>query len=134
MTEYAKFKNFIGSAADANDLSVSALSESVRTIGNALKKGKHVGRVGLRVTDKRKVRHYCADLLGGECKVSETRAENATFAIACTKETWAKIATGELSPVDAFYQGQMEVEGDLAFGKRLYAIAASKRGTINFDA
>ena len=133
MSEYANLKNLLQGAASADNLSVSALSDSVQALGDAIKKGRHVGRFGLRVTDKSKVRHYCVDLLGGECKVSETHAEDATFAIACTKETWAKVAGGELSAVDAFYQGQMEVEGDLAFAKRLYANAASKRGTTDLE-
>ncbi len=134
MPEYAKLKNLLQGATSTDGVSVSALSGSVHALGDAIKRGKHVGRFGLRVTDKNKVRDYCMDLLGGECKVSETHAEDATFAIACTKDTWAKIAAGELSPVDAFYQGQMEVEGDLAFGKRLYANAASKRGATDFNA
>jgi len=134
MTQYAKLRNFIGSSADVRNLPVAALRESVQTLGAAMKRGKHVGRVGLRVTDARRVRHYCIDILGGECTVKEVNAEGAKFAIACTKDTWAQIAVGELSPVDAFYQGRMEVEGDLAFGKRLYANAASRRGNTDFDA
>ena len=131
MSEYAKLKTFLKSTGKGGDVTVAALRESVHALGDSVKRGRQVGRLALRVTDNRRVRHFCLDLVGGECRVSEARVDDPTFAISCTKETWAQVAGGKISPVDAFYQGMLEVEGDLSFGKRLYANAASKRGSTD---
>ena len=40
----------------------------------------------------------------------------------------AEIAKGDLSPVDAYLAGRLEVHGDLDFGKRLFARLAAKTG------
>jgi putative sterol carrier protein len=132
MKKYAKIKRLFKTSVSANRVGASQVDESMKALSHLLKRGKEIGRFQIKISDKRKVSHYCLDLLSGECRLGKTTMSDTHFAVATSKETWAEIAAGDLSPVDAFLTGRMEVEGDLSFGKRLYAKAASKPGSIEF--
>jgi putative sterol carrier protein len=60
--------------------------------------------------------------------VAEGSADERNLEVVVSEETWVEMANGDLSPVDAYLAGRMEVTGDLEFAKRQYAKAMS-RGT-----
>ena len=66
---------------------------------------------------------YTLSMKGGQAEVTkeETRAD---LTVRTDKATWVEMATGRLSPVEAFLMGKMELHGDIGLGKRLYALAA----------
>jgi putative sterol carrier protein len=45
-------------------------------------------------------------------------------------ETWVELANGDLSPVDAYLAGRLELTGDVEFAKRQYA-KVKARGMID---
>jgi len=68
------------------------------------------------------------DMRSGKSAVSKEAAGKAHFAIKASRATLAEMAKGDLSPVDAYLAGRLEVHGDLDFGMRLFARLAARGG------
>ncbi|MGQ0569590.1 MAG: SCP2 sterol-binding domain-containing protein [Armatimonadota bacterium] len=133
MKRYARlnplFKNpsTVKSVRDLNlDQSMDAL---VRRLGGARESGSAEVYIvgGLRETA------YRLEFVGGKGTVSKVNAGAADFAVRASAETWMEMAKGDLSPIDAFLTGRLEVHGDLGFGKRLFAKAASRGGERDLE-
>jgi putative sterol carrier protein len=131
---YAKLKKIIDIACEIENIQQNDLDKSIDSLAKnlAVATGKDVGRLGINIYDEGHVFYYCLELIGDECRVTKQREEDLRFEINVTKETWAKIAMGELAPMDAFLMGQMALSGDPVFGRRLYAKLAATGGRKNF--
>lgn len=105
---------------------VAAITESMESGAKLLKRGKDVGRLEVRLIGSQGSRSYTFDILGGNCRVAEGSSEERNLEVVVSEETWVEMANGDLSPVDAYLAGRMEVTGDLEFAKRQYAKAMSR--------
>lgn len=134
MAAYARLAKLIDQPIDLSAVTIKDLEPSIHAVGQALVKGRGVGagRAGISIYEGNRASHYCLDLMGTECKVSNQPAEDARFSISVAKETWAEIASGTLAPMEAFLTGRMAVSGDIDFARRLYAKLATKRGRTDF--
>ena len=128
MSEYPKLKRLFPRKVDAAEVRASDLAASVESGAKLLKRGKDVGQVELRVVGAKASRSYTVDVLGGDTKVTQGAADEPDLLLVVPEETWVEIANGDLSPVDAYLTGRMEVAGNLDFAKRQYAKAMSGRG------
>ena len=84
------------------------------------------------IIDEKETAPFRLDLTGGKATVAKGSTGKADFAIKGSRETMAEIAKGDLSPVDAYLAGRLEVHGDLDFGRRLFAKLAAKTGETEF--
>jgi putative sterol carrier protein len=63
---------------------------------------------------------------GASCR--EEAADAADLEIVVGEGTWWEIASGRLSPVDAFSRGELRILGDTALATRLYKALAAPEG------
>lgn len=129
MSEYPKLKKLFPRRIDAGEVRVSDLGESVESGAKLLRRGKDVGQLELRLVGAKGSRSFTVDVLAGDSRVTQGAADQPDLQVVVSEETWVEIANGDLSPVDAYLTGRMEVAGDLDFAKRQYTKAMSPRDT-----
>lgn len=126
MSSYAKLRPILKPAG--KKVSTAALTRSVKSLAGVLEKGREVGRLRLRILDGRRSHSYAIDLMRGKSSVATGVEGSSDLEIACRKDAYVEMVSGELSPADAFLTGRLEVHGNLGFAKRMYARAA--RGSL----
>ena len=127
MAGFAKLNPLIedGSYKEFTDKHVD---EVLSNLAKRLAPGRDEGRFNIDILDGDRRRSYSVQLKDRNCSVATQAVGKADFEIVLSKETFVEVATGNLSPVDAFLTGRMEVRGDLNFGKRLFARTAARHG------
>ena len=115
MEPFRKFEPLIeGSSED--------LEAAARKIGDKLAKSSEKGDLQASIYDEEgKTTHYVLKVANGKAQLQTSKIAKPDFEIVTNKETVLQIAKGRLSPLTAFYQGQMRIRGDLELGKRLLA-------------
>jgi putative sterol carrier protein len=126
MSEFPSVKRLFPRKLTAAEVSSSDIAASMEAGARLLKRGKDVGRLEVRLIGKRGSNSYTFDVLGGECRMSKGSPAESDFEVVVSEETWVEIANGDLSPVDAYLTGRMELSGDLEFAKRQYAKAMAR--------
>jgi putative sterol carrier protein len=121
MSEFPGVKRLFPRKLTAAEVRSSDIAASMEAGASLLKRGKDVGRLEVRLIGKRGSNSYTFDVLGGECRMSKGSPAESDFEVVVSEETWVEIANGDLSPVDAYLTGRMELSGDLEFAKRQYA-------------
>jgi len=130
MSNYPRLKRLLAAKMSTKEASAADVSASMESAAKLLKKGNDAGTLELRVLGGRADRSFTFDVLPGDCHVKETGSESPSLRVVLTDTTWAEIASGDLSPVDAYLSGRLEVAGDLGFAKRQYAKLIS-RGDVS---
>ncbi len=87
------------------------------------------GRIQFRILG-RKSEHWVLELYGGRSAFRRATVKNPDFELLTRKETWNAIASGRLSPADAFLQGKMRVRGNVELGQRLFERLAGSVGDL----
>jgi putative sterol carrier protein len=126
MSDYPRLKRLLAAKMTVEDMSPADVSTSMESAAQLLKRGNDVGALEVRLLGGRADRSFTFSLLPGECRVKETGADSPSLRVVLTDATWAEIASGDLSPVDAYLSGRLEVAGDLGFAKRQYAKLMSR--------
>jgi putative sterol carrier protein len=129
MDEFPKLKRLFPRKVAAGEVGATDIAQSMESGAKLLKRGKDIGRLEVRLLGARGSRSFTFDVLSGDCRVAEGSSEERDLEVVVSEETWVEIANGDLSPVDAYLAGRMEVTGDLEFAKRQYAKAMS-RGAV----
>jgi putative sterol carrier protein len=124
--EYPKLRRLFPRKVTTAAIKPADFDQPMQSAAQLLKRGKDVGRLGVRLLNSRGSRAYTFDVLGGDCRVTQGVAEDLDLEVVVDEDTWREIANGDLSPVDAFLAGKMEISGNMEFGKRQYAKAASR--------
>jgi putative sterol carrier protein len=126
MKQYAKLTPLVKNPAALKTARDLDADEAMRTLARRLSQVGMEGSFDVYVLDGGKGSAYRLGLAGGRAAPVRQVTGRPTFAIRASRETLAAVAKGELSPVDAYLLGKMEVHGDLEFGKRLYAALSAK--------
>jgi putative sterol carrier protein len=126
MSEFPRVKRLFPRKVQAAEVSASDIAQSIESGAKLLKRGKDVGRLEVRLIGKSGSRSYTVDVLGGDSRVTQGTSDERDLEIVVSDETWVDIANGDLSPVEAYLTGRMEITGDLGFAKRQYAKAMSR--------
>jgi putative sterol carrier protein len=129
MAHYPSIKRLFPRKLEASEASASDFDESMQAGAKLLGRGKDVGRLQVRLLGERGSRYYTFEVLGGECRVTKARSDDVDFELVVSSETWVELANGDLSPVDAYLAGRLELTGDVEFAKRQYA-KVKARGTL----
>lgn len=131
MKQFAKLTPLIknpGAVKTPKDLN---LDEATKSLAKNLESAREKGNFEVHITDESE-EPLRLDLTGDKPAIARGTTGKADFAIKGSRATLADIAKGDLSPVDAYLAGQLEVHGDLDFGKRLFARLAAKSGEKEF--
>jgi putative sterol carrier protein len=126
MSEFPSVKRLFPRKLTAAEVSASDIAASMEAGARLLKRGKDVGRLEVQLIGKRGSNSYTFDVLGGECRMSKGSPADSDFKVVVSEDTWVEIANGDLSPVDAYLSGRMQLSGDLEFAKRQYAKAMAR--------
>ncbi len=130
MTEFPTLKRLFPDKVAKGKATKKDISAAVEAAAELLKRGKDVGNVELRVVGSKGRRSFTLDVRDGECLVEEAGSEARDLRVAASEDTWVEIANGDLSPVDAYLTGRLELAGNLGFAKRQFAKLMS-RGDID---
>jgi putative sterol carrier protein len=130
MSDYPRLKRLFAAKMTVEEVSPADVSTSMESAAQLLKRGNDVGALELRLLGGKADRSFTFSVLPGDCRVKETGTESPSLRVVLTDATWAEIASGDLSPVDAYLSGRLEVAGDLGFAKRQYAKLMS-RGDVS---
>ena len=132
MKQFAKLNPLVknpGAVKTPKDLN---LDEAAKALAKTFESAREKGNFEVHITDEAEATPVRLDLTGDKPVVGKGATGKADFAVKGSRATLAEIAKGDLSPVDAYLAGQLEVHGDLDFGKRLFARLAAKSGEKEF--
>jgi putative sterol carrier protein len=65
------------------------------------------------------VRHWSVSRTASGSTVSEREHKSPTLEILTSTQTWTEIASGKLTPLEAFVRGRLRVRGDIALARLL---------------
>jgi putative sterol carrier protein len=128
MKRYAKLVPLVRNPAAVKSLRDLNLDEAGKALAKSLDQGRDEGSFEVHMVDDKTGAPWRLDMRGGKSAVSKEAAGKAHFAIKASRATLAEMAKGDLSPVDAYLAGRLEVHGDLDFGMRLFARLAARGG------
>jgi putative sterol carrier protein len=128
MTEYPKVKRLFSRKLAPADVGPAEIALSMESAARLLKRGKDVGRLEVRLLGKQGSSSYTFDVLAGDCRVTKGSSGDQDFEIVVSEATWVEIANGDLSPVDAYLTGRMQLSGNLEFAKRQFAKGIARGG------
>lgn len=113
-----KIKPVIGPTKGA--ITAKTITDANASFATAAKGAAQSGRFAVRFHDAGGETH-CFDFNKGNCKAAAGKWEAFDTGIVTDKGSWLKILSGEISPLEAFYQGKFELHGAHMLGKRLLA-------------
>jgi putative sterol carrier protein len=129
---YAKLVPLVKNPAGVKDPKDLDLDEVAKFVAKSFEQSRDQGSFEYYVLDDSQAMPFRLELRGGKPVISKEATGKANFALRASRATAAELAKGELSPVDAYLSGKLEVLGDLDFAKRLYARLAAKNGETEF--
>jgi len=132
MKQFAKLNPLVKNPVAVKTPKDFNLDEAAKTLVKSLESARDKGSFEVHVTDESESTPVRLDLTGDKPVIAKGTTGKTDFAIKGSRATLAEIAKGDLSPVDAYLSGQLEVHGDLNFGKRLFARLATKAGEKEF--
>lgn len=132
MKTYAKLNPLVREPAVVKTPSDLDLDQAAETLARSLEGMRDSGTFEYHVIEEKQAAPYRFELKGGKAAVTRETTGRADFALKANRATVTALAKGELSPVDAYLSGRMEVHGSLDFGKRLFAKLAAKTGETEF--
>jgi putative sterol carrier protein len=132
MKQFAKLNPLVKDPGAVKTPKDFKLEEAAKSLVKGLETAREKGNFEIHVTDESESTPVRLDLTGDKPALAKSATGKADFAIKGSRATLAEIAKGDLSPVDAYLAGQLEVHGDLDFGKRLFARLAAKAGEKEF--
>ena len=71
--------------------------------------------------------NWTAAITGGSLSVSQGVAPEPTMTLNCTDADLLSMVNGELSPVSAFMQGKVKIEGNMALALKLQGLLAAEQ-------
>jgi putative sterol carrier protein len=89
------------------------------------------GKVQFSILDGDNWKQMGIQLESSGAKVQKEPLKKPDLEILTRKETWEQIASGALSPVDAFVNGKMRVRGNYKLGPRIIKHLAVTPGRID---
>lgn len=130
--QYAKLVPLVKNPAAVKTPKDLDLDEVVKAVAKGFEQSRDQGSFEYYVLENNATAPFRIELKGGKPTIVKEATGKANFSLRATRATAAEIAKGDLSPVDAYLAGRMEVLGDLAFAKRLFARLAAKDGEKEF--
>ena len=131
MKQFAKIVPLVKNPTNLKTPKDVDFTEAAKALAKSFEQGREQGSFEVHVVDDNET-PLRMEFKGGKPALSRETTGKADFSIKANRATLAEIAKGDLSPVDAYLAGRVEVHGDLDFGKRLFARLAAKTGDTDF--
>lgn len=119
--------------AALKDLTAGGTAELASTFTNLasmLEDGGFDVAIEYRIGDGEHYQAYSVRVAGGKSAVSEGVLPDAQLRVFMAESTWRDIASGALSPAEAFCDGKVRVQGDTKLGVRMLKHLAGTPGRI----
>jgi putative sterol carrier protein len=104
------------------------VGDALREMASLASKSAERGRIQLRLVRGEQSSVWTIELGGRAGKVTERASGKPNLELVTRDETWAQIAEGALSPLEAFLTGNLRIRGDAELGKRLVRHLAGDDG------
>ena len=130
--QYAKLVPLVQNPSAVKTPKDLDLDEVAKAVAKSFEQSRDLGSFEYYVLEDNATTPFRLELTGGKPVIGREATGKANFAVRASRATVAEIAKGDLSPVDAYLAGRMEVHGDLEFAKRLFARLAAKTGEKEF--
>ena len=130
--QYAKLVPLVKNPAGVKTPKDLDLDEVAKSVAKGFEQSRDLGSFEYSILDGNETMPFRLEVKGGKPVIGKEATGRANFAVRASRATAAEIAKGDLSPVDAYLAGKLEVHGDLAFGRRLFARLAAKTGEKEF--
>lgn len=88
-------------------------------IGERLSKSKRSALVRVTLGEGEGARAWSLALQGGKCDVSKGAEGRPDLEILTSEEVWSEIASGAVTPLEAFGSGRVRVRGDIELARVL---------------
>ena len=72
--------------------------------------------------------NWTASIVGGQLTVSEGVAAEPTMSLTCADSDLLSMVNGDLSPVSAFMQGKVKIDGNMTLALKLQGLLAAEQG------
>lgn len=95
----------------------TAIETSFKRIAKALDKSKRRGAIQFTINNGRQTRQWCLTMTPDGCHEAQRPAQSPDLEILTDSETWATIAEGKVTPLEAFGQGKVRVRGDVELAR-----------------
>jgi hypothetical protein len=106
------------------------LEAVAQKVGEKLARSSETGDVQCCIYEEGKKTYYGLKLGEGKAQLRTSEIAQPRFEIITRKETALRMAEGTLSPLAAFYDGQMRIRGDIELGKRLLTHLGNPKGRM----
>jgi putative sterol carrier protein len=125
MRYYPKIKKLLRrTAADVDGV--------LQELTNALERSKDKGIFRITIVDDRQTKSHDLVYGSGKCRVRKAGKGRPNFEVRTDLETFYGMAEGQLSPIEAYYNGKMQIRGKLAYGRTILELIAAP-GEPQFD-
>ena len=108
----APFPNLLG--RDPKDLAAG-----FKRMADLLGKSRRSALIRFTIGEGKAPRSWCLALTPEKCNVSEEKVERTDLEVLTSKKVWSQVASGKLSPLEAFGQGKLRVRGDIGIARLL---------------
>ncbi|HVI43745.1 MAG TPA: SCP2 sterol-binding domain-containing protein [Chitinophaga sp.] len=109
---YFTLQNLTGPTSKDISTTFQRMSELIRDDGEP-------GQLLVQILDGPESSHWTITISQDGTRLTTEKNEHADFEIITTADTWWQIATGTLSPLKAFLQGDLRITGDYQWGKKI---------------
>jgi putative sterol carrier protein len=116
---YAPLKRLIEDGEDNLPLSFERLADMLKLSGET-------ADVQVDVVEGRRTRTWLLALRPKRATVSNDAMRRPDVHLIVARETWQRIAEGQLSPLEAFLSGRLRLRGDVSTATRLFKRAAGR--------
>jgi hypothetical protein len=93
------------------------LSRSFERIADSVGATKAQGLIRVSIREGDGLRSWWLELSPDGCRVVEARRESPTLELLTQADVWSQVASGELTPLEAFVMGKLRVRGDLRIAR-----------------
>lgn len=121
--QYAALKDLTaGGTAD--------LASTFQNLASTLEDAGFDVAIEYRIGDGEQYQSFAVQVAGGKSTVSDAVRPDTGLRVFMSEQTWREIASGALSPADAFCDGKLRVQGDTTLGTRMLKHLAGTPGRI----
>jgi putative sterol carrier protein len=121
--QYAALKDLTGDGT-------AALADTFKNLASMLEDAGFDVAVEYQIGDGEQYQTFSVRVAGGTSAVSAEALPDPRLRVFMSEQTWREMASGTLSPADAFCDGRVRVQGDTSLGARMLKHLAGTPGQI----
>ena len=94
-------------------------TQTLEEIGKRLSKSKRSALIRITLGDEAEGTSWSLSMKSGRYSVSRAATGKANLELITTPSTWSTLASGSMSPIEAFGRGLIRVRGDIGLARLL---------------